>query len=53
MQLSKVLLEKSPTLVKMEVKPSQMEYKKSLKEQAEITNFQRESSKAEVVNLVD
>ena len=53
MHLTKVLLAKSPTLVKMEIKPSLMEYKKSLKVIAQIINFQRESSKEEVVNLVD
>uniref|UniRef100_M1DX39 F-box/FBD/LRR-repeat protein n=1 Tax=Solanum tuberosum TaxID=4113 RepID=M1DX39_SOLTU len=53
MQLIKVLLAKSPALVKMEIKPRQMETKKSLKLLVEITKFQRASSKAEVVYLVD
>ena len=51
MQRTKFLSAKSPALVKMEIKPSQMEYKKYLKVLAQITNFKWESSKAEVVNL--
>ncbi|KAK6788581.1 hypothetical protein RDI58_012379 [Solanum bulbocastanum] len=53
MQLIRVLLAKSPALVKMEIKPRQMETNKSLKVLVEITKFQRASSKAEVVYLVD
>ncbi|TMX02667.1 hypothetical protein EJD97_020541 [Solanum chilense] len=53
MQLIKVLLANSPALVKLEIKPSQMETDKSLKVLAEITKFQQTSSKAEVVYLVD
>ncbi|XP_027774858.1 uncharacterized protein LOC114078361 [Solanum pennellii] len=49
MQLIKVLLAKSPSLVKMVIKPRQMETNKSLNVLAEITKFQRQSSKAEVV----
>ena len=53
MQLIKVLLAKSPALVKMVIKPRQMETNKSLNVLAEITKFQRASSKVEVVYLVD
>ena len=53
MQLIKVLLAKSPTLVKMVIKPRQMETNKSLNVLAEITKFQRASTKVEVVYLVD
>ena len=53
MQLIKVLLAKSPALVKMVIKPCQMETKKSLNILAEITKFQQASSKVEVVYLVD
>ena len=53
MQLIKVLLEKSPALAKMVIKPRQMETNKSLNVLAEITKFQRASSKAEVVYLFD
>ena len=53
MQLIKVLLAKSPELVKMVIQPRQMETNKSLNILAEITKFQRASSKAEVVYLVD
>ena len=53
MQLIKVLLAKSPTLVKMVIKPRQMETNKSLNVLAGITKFQRAFSKAEVVYLVD
>ncbi|XP_027772977.1 uncharacterized protein LOC114077328 [Solanum pennellii] len=53
MQLIKVLLAKSPALVKMVIKPPQMETNKSLDVLAEITKFQRASSKVEVVYLVD
>ncbi|XP_015072652.1 F-box/FBD/LRR-repeat protein At1g13570-like [Solanum pennellii] len=53
MHLIKVLLAKSPALVKMVIKPHQMETNKSLNVLAEIKKFQRASSKAEVVYLVD
>ncbi|KAM3203585.1 hypothetical protein P3L10_031211 [Capsicum annuum] len=53
MQLIKVLLAKSPALVKMVIEPCRMEDQKSLKVLAEITNFQRASSKAQVVYNVD
>ena len=53
MQLIKVLLAKSPALVKMVIKPRQMETNKSLNVLAEITKFQRASSKVEVMYLVD
>ncbi|XP_015072617.1 uncharacterized protein LOC107016769 [Solanum pennellii] len=52
-QLIKDLLAKSPALVKMVIKPRQMESNNSLNVLAEITKFQRASSKAEVVYLVD
>ena len=52
MQLIKVLLAKSPPMVKMVIKPRQMETNKSLNVLAGITKFQRASSKAEVVYLV-
>ncbi|XP_060214160.1 F-box/FBD/LRR-repeat protein At1g13570-like [Lycium barbarum] len=53
MQLIKVLLAKSPALIRMVIKPCGMEDKKSFKILAEITKFQRASSKAEVVYNVD
>ncbi|XP_004237672.1 F-box/FBD/LRR-repeat protein At1g13570-like [Solanum lycopersicum] len=53
MQLVKVLLANSPALVKIVIKPRQMETNKSLNVLAEITKFQRASSKVEVVYLVD
>ena len=53
MQLIKVLLAKSPALVKMVIKPRQMETNKSLNVLAEITKFQLASSKVEYVCLVD
>ncbi|KAF3678301.1 putative F-box/FBD/LRR-repeat protein-like [Capsicum annuum] len=48
MQLIKVLLAKSPALVKMVIEPQSMEDKKSLKVLEEITNFQWASSKAQL-----
>ena len=48
MQLIKVLLAKSLALVKMVIKPRQMETNKSLNVLAKITKFQQASSKAEV-----
>ena len=53
MQLIKVLLAKSPALVKMVIKPRQVETNESLNVFMEITKSQRASSKAEVVYLVD
>ncbi|XP_059316443.1 uncharacterized protein LOC132067270 [Lycium ferocissimum] len=53
MQLIKVLLAKSPVLVRMVIKPCIMEDKKSLKVLTEITKFHRASSRAEVVYNVD
>ncbi|XP_015072651.1 uncharacterized protein LOC107016818 [Solanum pennellii] len=53
MQLIKVLLAKSPALVKMVIRPCQMETKESLNVFMEITKSQRASYKAEVVYLVD
>ncbi|XP_059316442.1 uncharacterized protein LOC132067269 isoform X2 [Lycium ferocissimum] len=54
MQLIQLLLAKSPALVRMKIDPYYgLEDKKSLKVVAEITNFQRASSKAEVVDNVD
>ncbi|XP_070016406.1 F-box/FBD/LRR-repeat protein At1g13570-like isoform X2 [Nicotiana sylvestris] len=53
MQLIKVLLAKSPALLRMVIDPEVGEDKKSLKVLAEITKFQRASSKAEVVYNVD
>ena len=53
MQLIKVLLAKSPALVKMVIKPRQMETNKSLNVLAEIRMIQRASSKVEVVYLGD
>ncbi|XP_033508316.1 F-box/FBD/LRR-repeat protein At1g13570-like isoform X4 [Nicotiana tomentosiformis] len=53
MQLIKVLLAKSPALLRMVIDPRVEEDKKSLKVLAEITKFQRASSKAEVVYNVD
>ena len=53
MHLIKVLLAKSPTLVKMVIKPRQMETNKSLNVLVEITKFQWASSKQEVMYLVD
>ncbi|PHT33507.1 hypothetical protein CQW23_25307 [Capsicum baccatum] len=47
-QLIKVLLAKSPALVKMVIEPRSMEDKKSLKVLEEITNFQWASSKAQL-----
>ena len=52
MQLIKVLLAKSPAKMKMVIKTRQMETNKSLNILAEITKFQRASSKAEVLYLV-
>ncbi|TMW81811.1 hypothetical protein EJD97_007763 [Solanum chilense] len=52
-KLVKVLLAKSPALLKIVIKPRQMETNNSLKVLKEITKFQRASSKAEVVYLVD
>ena len=52
-QLIKVLLAKSPTLVKMITKPCETEDKESFKVLAEVTEFQRTSSKVEVVYSVD
>ncbi|XP_060212099.1 uncharacterized protein LOC132639682 [Lycium barbarum] len=54
MQLIQLLLAKSPALARMKIDPYYgLEDKKSLKVVAEITNFQRASSKAEVVYNVD
>ncbi|KAK4715293.1 hypothetical protein R3W88_013631 [Solanum pinnatisectum] len=53
MQLIKVLLAKSPALVKMVIDPYRMKAEKSLKVLTEITNFQRASSKAQVGYNVD
>ncbi|XP_060214588.1 F-box/FBD/LRR-repeat protein At1g13570-like [Lycium barbarum] len=53
MQLIKVLLVKSPALVKMVIRPCEMENKKSLRVLMEITNFQRASSEAQVVYNID
>ncbi|XP_015072649.1 uncharacterized protein LOC107016816 [Solanum pennellii] len=53
MQLIKVLLAKSPALVKMVIKPCQMETNESLNVFMEITKSQRASYKEEVVYLVD
>ena len=53
MRLIKDLLAKSPPMVKMVIKPRQMETNKSLNVLAEITKFQRASSKVEVMYLVD
>ena len=53
MQFIKVLLAKSPTLVKMITKPCKTEDKESFKVLAEVTKFERTSSKAEVVYSVD
>ncbi|XP_015072618.1 uncharacterized protein LOC107016770 [Solanum pennellii] len=53
MQLIKVLFAKSPALVKMVIKHRQMETNKSLNLLAGTTKFQRASSKAEVMYLVD
>ncbi|TMW81258.1 hypothetical protein EJD97_010819, partial [Solanum chilense] len=53
MQLINYFLANSPALVKMVIKLRQMETNKSLNVLAEITKFQRASSKAEVVYLVD
>ena len=53
MQLIKVLLANSPALVKMVIKPRQMETNKSLNVLAEITNFLWSSSRVEVLYLVD
>ncbi|KAJ8570079.1 hypothetical protein K7X08_006656 [Anisodus acutangulus] len=53
MQLVKVLLAKSPALVRMLINPCRMKDRKSLKVLAKITNFQRASSKAQVVYNVD
>lgn len=50
MQLIKLLLAKSPALVKMVIDPYYaLEYEKSLEVVAEIAKFQLASSKAEVV----
>ena len=53
MQLIKVLLAKSPTLVRMINKPYETEDKKVFKVLAEVTKFQLTSSKAEVVYRVN
>ncbi|XP_055809503.1 F-box/FBD/LRR-repeat protein At1g13570-like [Solanum dulcamara] len=53
MQFIKVLLAKSPALVRMVIKPCEIGDKESLKALAEITKFQRASSKAEVEYCVD
>ena len=53
MQLIKVLLAKSPTLVRMITKPCETEDKKSFKVLAEVKKFLRTSSKAQVVYSVD
>ena len=53
MQFIKVLLAKSPTLVRIITKPCETEDKKSFKVLAEVIKFQRTSSKAEVVYSVD
>ena len=53
MQLIKVLLAKSPTLVRMITKPCETEDKEFFKVLAEVTKFQLTSSKAEVVYRVD
>ena len=53
MQLTKVLLAKSPALVKMVIKPYQIKTNESLNVFMEITKSQWVSSKAEVVYLVD
>ena len=53
MQLIKVLLAKSPTLVRMITKPLETEDKESFKALAEVTKFQRTSSKVEFVYSVD
>ena len=53
MHLIMVLLAKSPALVKMVIKPRIMETNKSLNVLMEITKFQRVSSKADVLYLVD
>ncbi|XP_019241682.1 PREDICTED: F-box/FBD/LRR-repeat protein At1g13570-like [Nicotiana attenuata] len=54
MQLIKLVLAKSPALVRMVIDPyDTLEDKKSLKVVAEITKFQRASSKAEVAYNVD
>ena len=53
MQLIKVLLAKSPTLVRIITKPCETEDKKCFKVLAEVTEFQRSPSKAEVVYSVD
>ncbi|KAM3328245.1 hypothetical protein P3S68_032937 [Capsicum galapagoense] len=52
-QLIKVLLAKSPVLVKMVIEPRGMEVKKSLEVLLEIKRFKRASSKAKVVYTVD
>ena len=49
MQLIQVLLYESPTLVRMITKPLETEDKESFKALAEVTKFQRTTSKAEVV----
>ena len=53
MQLIKVLLAESPTMAKMINKPREIEDKESFKVLAEVTKFERTSSKAEVVYSVD
>ncbi|PHT45495.1 hypothetical protein CQW23_14653 [Capsicum baccatum] len=54
MQLMKVLLAKSPALIRMVIQPYEMmKDKRSFNVLAEITKFQRASSKAEVVFNVD
>ena len=53
MQFIKVLLAKSPTLVKMITKPCETEDKESFIVLAELTKFHRTSYKAEVVYSVD
>ena len=52
MQLIRVLLAKSPTLVRIITKPYETEDKKYFKVLTEVTKFQRTSSKAEVVHSV-
>ena len=52
MQLIKVLLAKSPTLVRIITKPCETEDKKSFKVLAEVIKFHRTSSKVEVVYSV-
>ena len=53
MKLIKFFLAKPQALVKMEIKPSQMETNKSMNVLAKIIMFQRASSKTKVMYLVD